>query len=78
MGNSIGWPTSGPHAFRCSKDSLMSDDDVPLTYPVVTPVLNEYDNMISHPRVLPFLRTSDLRKMISEFGGQFHSLHQIS
>lgn len=48
--------------------SLISDDAVPLTKPVVMLVWKEWESISSQPRVLPFLRTSDLRKMISVDG----------
>ena len=54
------------HAKRVLMETLMSEEGVPLTKPEVMPVLNECESISSQPRVLPFLRTSDLRKIISK------------
>ena len=64
-GSSNGWPIWGAQALTCLRASTTSDEGVPLTKPVVTREEKEWENIVSQPRVLPFLRTSDLRKMIS-------------
>lgn len=52
----------------------MSELGVPLTKPDVMPVEKRCESMSSHPRVFPFFRTSDLRKMIS--GGRVSQLRE--